>query len=380
MILCMKTEILKISDLASDMEKISQAAAVVQGGGLVAFPTETVYGIACLAEKAPLDRLDEAKGRTPDKRYTLHIAGVSDLDRYIPAMSAKAEKLIRSAWPGPLTIVFEPGGDSLLNLSETLPSETYESLYIGGTIGVRCPDNPVAKALLERVDGAVVAPSANLTGSEPATNAKQVIAELDGRVDMIIDADDAYVCKYNQSSTVVKMGAGKIDVLREGVIKKEEIESMSSIQICFVCTGNTCRSPMAEIFFKKYLAENLHCDVDELILLGYKVTSAAMMNACQTPASAEVIDICGEKGIDATAHRSSTLGRYDVKQSDFIFVMTQGHREHLLQLWPDAAAKCMLLDEPNDVLDPIGAGKEMYSACAKQIEQAVKKRLCEILK
>ena len=103
------------------------------------------------------------------------------------------------------------------------------------------------------------------------------------------------------------------------------------------------------------------------------------MNAWQTPASGEVIKIFAEKGIDMTGHRSRTLELQDVKDCDFIFVMTQTHLEHLLQIWPDAESKCALLDPEGDIADPIGAGERIYSACALQIEKAVKRRLCEIM-
>jgi L-threonylcarbamoyladenylate synthase len=195
---------------------------------------------------------------------------------------------------------------------------------------------------------------------------------------MILDGRQWAGCKHNQSSTVVRFAGENLEILRQGVIKSDQIERMSSIQIGFVCTGNTCRSPMAEAFCKKNLSEKNNCDIDELDEFGYKIVSAAMMNAWQTPASGEVIKIFAEKGIDMTGHRSRTLERQDVKDCDFIFVMTQTHLEHLLQIWPDAENKCALLDSKGDIADPIGAGERIYSACALQIEIAVERRLCEM--
>ena len=374
----MKTRIVQIDSIESGIEDIRRAAEIVQNGGLVAFPTETVYGIACLARPASLDKLDLSKGRTPDKRYTLHISKPGDLSRYVPSIGARARKLIANAWPGPLTIVFAVDGDSIGAISAELGSETFDALYTDMTIGVRCPDNPIASKLLEIIEGPVVAPSANLTGSEPAVDAQQVLDQLDGKIDMILDSSKWAGCQYDQSSTVISFSGNKMEVLRQGVIKSDQIEQMSSIQICFVCTGNTCRSPMAEAFCKKILAEKNNCDIDGLDEFGYKIVSAAMMNAWQTPASGEVIKICAEKGIDMTGHRSRTLELQDVKDCDFIFVMTQTHLEHLLQIWPDAESKCALLDPKGDIADPIGAGERIYSACALQIEIAVERRLCEM--
>lgn len=376
----MKTRIVQIASIDSGLDDIRQAAEIVENGGLVAFPTETVYGIACLASPGPLDKLDRAKGRTPDKRYTLHISSPDNLSRYVPSIGARAKKLIANAWPGPLTIVFGLDAGSVNTMSSLLPAESFNALYTDMTIGVRCPDNLIASKLLESIKGPVVAPSANLTGSRPAVDAQQVLAQLDGEIDMILDGGQWAGCKYDQSSTVISFAGDKLDVLRQGVIKSGQIEQMSSIQICFVCTGNTCRSPMAAAFCKKILAEKNNCNIDELDEFGYKIASAAMMNAWQSPASPEVIEICDEKGIDMTGHRSRTLELPDVRDCDFIFVMTHTHLEHLLQIWPGAESKCALLDPKGDIADPIGAGKRIYSACALQIENAVERRLCEIMK
>lgn len=376
----MKTRIVNITNVSEQQDVIQQAAEIVENGGLVAFPTETVYGIACRVSLKAFDKLDRAKGRTPEKRYTLHIADPADLDKYIPRLSVKAAKLIQNAWPGPVTVVFELDEEGLKEQADKLDKEAFDALYQDGTLGVRCPDNPIAHELLKNISVPVAAPSANLTGKEAATTAQQVIEQLDGKIDMILDGDPSAGCKYKQSSTVVKVSGPKIEILRQGAIKKRQIEEMSSIQICFVCTGNTCRSPMAEVFCKKKLAEKLNCDIDELELFGYKIVSAAMTNAFGSPASPEVIDICMKKGIDASAHRSRSLEALDVRDIDFLYVMTKVHREHLLQIWPGTANKCYLLDENGDVADPIGSGERIYSACAKQINNAVERRLCEIMR
>jgi protein-tyrosine phosphatase len=375
----MKTRIVQIDSIDSGIEDIRRAAEIVENGGLVAFPTETVYGIACLASPASLDKLDLAKGRTPDKRYTLHISSPDDLSQYVPSIGARAKKLIAKAWPGPLTVVFALDADSVSAMRAKLGMDTFDALYTDMTIGVRCPDNPIASKLLEIISGPVVAPSANLTGSPPAVDAQQVLAQLDGKIDMILDGRQWAGCRYDQSSTVVGVSGNKVEIIRQGVIKSDQIERMSSIQICFVCTGNTCRSPMAEAFCKKILAEKNNCDIDELDEFGYKIVSAATMDMWQTPASPEVIEICAGKGIDMTGHRSRTLELQDVKDCDLIFVMTQTHLDHLFRIWPDAESKCALLDPKGDIADPIGAGKRIYNACALQIEKAVERRMCEIM-
>ncbi len=144
-----------------DMALIQEAAAVIERGGLVAFPTETVYGLACKVDPDALARLSALKGRTPDKRYTLHVGSPEAVDAYVPSMDQRIEVLLNRGWPGPLTVVFSLNQAELDHQRLALASEVYEALYIGGSLGVRCPDHRVAAALLGTAQCPVVAPSAN---------------------------------------------------------------------------------------------------------------------------------------------------------------------------------------------------------------------------
>jgi len=118
---------------------------------------------------------------------------------------------------------------------------------------------------------------------------------------------------------------------------------MSKKQILFLCTGNICRSPMAEGIFKKYLAEKLCCRVDDLDSIGYKVTSAGIIGMSGFPASDEAVTACATKGIDIRAHRNRGLSEELINESDFIYAMGQVHLRKILDLRPDAASKCVLL-------------------------------------
>ena len=375
----MKTEIIRLSGNPDDEMLIKNAASLIEQGGLVAFPTETVYGIGCIVQPKAIERLNEAKGRPSEKRYTLHIPDKSCLLEYIPHVPLRARKLVDKVWPGPLTIVFELDKKALEDLRKKFDAEVFEILYQDATIGIRCPDHRSASALLSAVSKPVVAPSANLAGDEPATTLEQVLANLDGRIDMVLTGPGPD-CRYGGSSTVVRVNNRTLSILREGVLSREEIEEISSIRLLFVCTGNTCRSPMAEAFCRKYMSEKLKCNIDDVGKMGYKVASAGVMAVSGIGASREVVDICKEMGIDATAHRSRFLTSAEIEESDYIFVMSTSHRDRVLELCPEAAQKCMLLDENSQVSDPIGGGREVYEKCAKQIERALEKRVNGILK
>jgi protein-tyrosine phosphatase len=368
----MQTKVVKIDIANIDSAKIKEAAQAIEVGLLVGFPTETVYGIGCRVEIGSLAKLDSIKNRSPDKYYTLHISRPDEVIRYVPYIGLRAKKLIDTCWPGPLTIVFELDEQGLAEARNSLVEEVFRSLYKDNSIGIRCPNHPVASKLLEETLYPVVAPSANLEGRQPAVDAGEVLAQLEGQIELLVDGGS---CQYKESSTVVKIGKMGMEILRPGVYSRAALEEKSKVKFLFVCTGNTCRSPMAEGMFRKYLAEKLDCSIDLLEQKGYKVYSAGTMRMAGVPASAESIAVCAARGVDITGHESRTLSTQLIEESDFIFVMVQAHRQHVLALSNEAAGKCHLLAGEKEVADPIGQSQEVYNDCVQMIEEAVKKRV-----
>ncbi|MHC4619306.1 MAG: L-threonylcarbamoyladenylate synthase [Planctomycetota bacterium] len=372
----MQTKVVKLSAVEPDLVRIREAAALVEAGALVAFPTETVYGIAARVKRDSLARLSKVKGREPEKAYSLHIGKKDDVKKYVPAVGVRAGKLIGRVWPGPLTIVFELDSGEVENRRGELEREVFEGLYRDNCIGIRCPDNLIASMLLMEARCAVVAPSANPAGEPPAVNGEEVLAQFSGRVELLLDGGP---CKYKESSTVVKVGKKGLEVLRAGVYSEADLEAISQVRFLFVCTGNTCRSAMAEGLFRKYLAEKLGCRVDQLEKAGYNTGSAGVVAADGFPASAGAVAACAAKGVDIRAHTSRALSEELVQESDLIFAMCEMHRERVADLSREAANRCLLLAEGTDIPDPVGQPQDVYNSCAQLIEEAVRRRIGELV-
>lgn len=203
---------MKTLKLTTDRNDILKAAKIIHNGGLVAFPTETVYGLGADAMNPDaVAAVYEAKGRPSDNPMIVHIARASDIGQLTPMLSPDIVALIDNFWPGPLTMVVKK--------KPSVPDRTTGGL---DTVAVRLPDSEAAIALINAACCPIAAPSANLSGSPSPTRAKDVIADLDGKIDAIIQGED---CRVGIESTVIDMTGEVPTILRPGIITAEAIEA-----------------------------------------------------------------------------------------------------------------------------------------------------------
>lgn len=372
----MKTRVERIDSSQPDVGLLSEAAEIVEAGGLVVFPTETVYGIACRVTPSALARLDEVKGRPAAKRYSLHIGHPDQIREYVPSLKLRARKIIQQGWPGPLTLVFSLTQEDLAFQSEKMDAAQFAALYDEDTLGVRCPDHPVAAALLQAVKHAVVAPSANRSGRPAPREAGAALQELDGRVDLVLDGGP---CPLDANSTVAKIDP-EVQILRSGSFGVDRLMELSQLRLLFVCTGNTCRSALAEAICRQILMKALNCKtLDELARLGYTVSSAGTTAVSGASASAGAMATGAKMGLDLSRHRSTALSIPLLDEMDLIFAMETAHRQTILASCPGVVDRCLRLDDERDVADPFGQSAPVFEACAELIGLAVQKRVGELI-
>jgi L-threonylcarbamoyladenylate synthase len=201
----MQTEILPVGDVDRDSSSIRRAANCLREGGLVVFPTETVYGLGANAlDERAVEGIFRAKGRPADNPLIVHICTLEDIAPLVTEFPPPARRLAEAFWPGPLTMI--------LPKSDRIPAITSGGL---ATVALRMPSHPVARALIRGAGVPVAAPSANRSGSPSPTNARHCIADLSGRVDMILDGGS---CAVGVESTVLSL-AGQVPLLlRPGAV------------------------------------------------------------------------------------------------------------------------------------------------------------------
>lgn len=373
----MACEIISLDPRSPDWAHVERAARAMADGALIAFPTETVYGLGVNAAKSKsVRRLREVKGRATGQPFTIHIGRRSECDDFVPEMSALGRRLIRKGWPGPLTLVFPVADPTQARAHAKLSREGAESAYSGGTVGLRFPDLGVAERLLAHAGAPVLASSANAGGAPAPTEAQAIREQLGDRVDLILDAGPT---RYGRSSTIVSLNGGGYRVLRVGVLDERMVRRLAAVNILFVCTGNTCRSPMAAAFCARMLASRLGCREEELAERGVLVHSAGTLGVSGGRASRGAIEVCRREGLDISSHVPRSLDVDMIRPADYIFTMARHHIDVVRSLSPGDADKAAPLHPGEDIADPLGGTVEEYERAAKKIKEALAERMSEVV-
>ncbi|MFO8053420.1 MAG: L-threonylcarbamoyladenylate synthase [Candidatus Omnitrophota bacterium] len=350
-------ERITINEKQPDKESIKKAAGMISKGKVVAMPTETVYGLAVRADKEEaVEKLYSLKERPLDKPFSVALADIDKAtQQYFLPLIPFGYRLIEKFWPGPLTIVYYKRPE--------------------GKIGIRIPSNFIANSVLRILGSAVFFPSANRSGQSEATSADQVEEIFGNQIDLIIDGGRAY---HKESSTVIDLTYKPFKILREGVVSEKQIAStFIKRRILFVCTGNSCRSPMAEYFLRKYLQEK-----KRVALQRYEVISAgiAAPEGMHPPEYAQKVTE-DQDGIDISGSRAKQLTKQMVLSSDYIFTMEDFQTDFILKNYPIVQnrvfnlKKFLSFGEAIDIPDPIGRSFIFY----ENVYDVIKKAILELV-
>lgn len=225
----METEILKINPRNPEKSKIRKAAEIIKKGDVVAFPTETVYGLGANAlDKKAIKKIFIAKGRPQDNPLIVHIHSKKNVSKLVDEIPKNAKKLMKKFWPGPLTIILKKNKSIPKNATANLP-----------TIAIRMPKNKIALELIKQSKVPLVAPSANISGKPSPTKSEHVIEDLNGKIGMIIEGGKTDI---GLESTVIDLTQKIPEILRPGKITRKQIENVIG-KINVNQKSSKCKSP-----------------------------------------------------------------------------------------------------------------------------------------
>jgi len=346
---------------------IEKVVEILKSGGVVAVPTETVFGLVADARKEEaVKRIYRIKERPESKPLTAFVKDIESLRNLGEYAHPGVENLIGRFMPGPLTIIMKAKPD--------VPAPIVSD---EGKVGVRIPDHPVIKEILAKLDFPLASTSANISGKPPLFSFKDVKSILGDKVDYVVEEDadgklPSTVLDVSENVPVLNR-KGPVSLLDIEEILEDEIKFSEDLilDIIFLCTGNTCRSPMAAWILKNKLDEDLILNV-EVVSRGTDASSGMPMNEF-------AVEVLKEKGYRVGPHFSQRLTESDVKAADIVYCMEKYHLDRVREISERNVAR-MFSPDGEEVPDPIGHQLSFYRIVREMIEHTIENHILPYVK
>src|SRR5262245_61397241 len=290
----MAPQVLEVAAASDPRDAVHRVVQALVEGKVVALPTETVYIAAAsgLSDRAVQRLLSLRQGKLGEPA-TLAVRSTEEVLDYVPVLQRIGQRLARRCWPGPVTLqLADAHPESAIH---RLPARVRDVLIPDSEIRVRVPAHELALRVLRLMAGPVVMIGARRETDADSVTAQDVVARLGDQIDVVLDDGR---CKFAQKSSIVRVLERGFDVVRPGVFNEANLKRLASFMIVLVCTGNTCRSPMAEVLRKKRIADRLGCNIQELDDRGVVIMSAGLSAPPGGRSAAEAIQTMQERGLD----------------------------------------------------------------------------------
>ncbi len=335
-------------------------------GKLVALPAETAYHlVASGLNPEAVNRLVSYPRRSPSRVPCIFLRSPEESLDYCSQMSRVALRIVNRAWPGPMVVQLPATDEG--SVFRQLPAQTQKNLIVDNRfLSLRVAAHEALTQAMQLMPGPLIAAPLEDRAGAAACYGQSVAADATNDLSLLIEDGQTH---FGGFATAIRVDGNRVSLIHSGVLDQSVLIGMAQLHVLLVCTGNTCRSPMAEAILRELLKKKF----PKLYRPGQPeptLTGSAGLSAYPGGhASPEAMAVMNKRGLNLQEHQSRPVTERLLRHADLVLTMTAAHRRAIIDRWPEFASKTNLLSgDGQDTADPFGGNSSVYSACAEQIE------------